>query len=57
MHAFGALVREKWREWDEGRGKAAAARKHKERERQKASAALLVRGGAERAREGLPYSS
>jgi len=42
VHAFGALVREKWREWDEGRGKAAAARKHKERERQKASAALLV---------------
>jgi len=39
--AFGALVRTKWRQWDEGRGKAAAARKQKERERRERQAALL----------------
>ena len=46
--AFGALVRTKWREWSEGRGKAAAERKDAERALAKRQAELhewLVESG------------
>lgn len=41
VHAFGALVRTKWKEWDEGRGRAAKARKQKERVQRERQAELL----------------